>query len=215
MRNNVAELDGYPSADDRCYPPFTHRAPVSRYLVRGNDARRHMLKALITLTILVSVAGSAWLSLRSSAAEDAPVPSVPLVPSAAAETPEQRACSDNADIAAKAIQELRAMGPAGLQRLFAAYPMEIAFLRERKSSDQPISPEIQRVRRALDAVAQQKDAYSAGIYWHTSIDEARQAAAREQKPILALRMLGKLTDDCSCANSRFFRTALYANRDVA
>ena len=28
-------------------------------------------------------------------------------------------------------------------------------------------------------------------------------------------MLGKLTDEFSCANSRFFRTALYANKEIS
>ena len=28
-------------------------------------------------------------------------------------------------------------------------------------------------------------------------------------------MLGKLTDEYSCANSRFFRTALYSNKDIS
>ena len=178
-----------------------------------------MLKATIAVLILLSVAGSAWLSLRSGAAEDAPsVPAVPLVPSIpldVATTAVQRACSDNPDLAAKAILQLRAEGPAGLQSLFQTYGREIAQLRARKASDERLSPQVERVRRALDAVAQQKDAYSAGLFWHTDVEQASQAAKQEGKPVLALRMLGKLTDECSCANSRFFRTALYANRDVS
>src|SRR6202008_4526475 len=35
--------------------------------------------------------------------------------------------------------------------------------------------------------------------------------AQTGKPILSLRLLGKLTDELSCANSRFFRTVLYSN----
>jgi hypothetical protein len=35
------------------------------------------------------------------------------------------------------------------------------------------------------------------------------------KPILSLRLLGKLTDEFSCANSRFFRTVLYPNDEVS
>jgi hypothetical protein len=44
---------------------------------------------------------------------------------------------------------------------------------------------------------------------------ARAAAERTGRPILSLRMLGKLTDEYSCANSRFFRTALYSNAKVS
>ncbi|HKG81152.1 MAG TPA: hypothetical protein VKA78_17075, partial [Pyrinomonadaceae bacterium] len=41
-------------------------------------------------------------------------------------------------------------------------------------------------------------------------------ASRETgKPILSLRLLGKLTDELSCANSRFFRTVLYSNAEVS
>lgn len=41
------------------------------------------------------------------------------------------------------------------------------------------------------------------------------AAKREEKPVLSLRLLGRLDEDLSCANSRFFRTALYANAAVS
>jgi len=64
-------------------------------------------------------------------------------------------------------------------------------------------------------VAQQKNSYIAGLYWHTDLEEAKKASTAANKPILSLRLLGKLTDEFSCANSRFFRTVLYSNADVS
>src|SRR5690606_2917456 len=47
------------------------------------------------------------------------------------------------------------------------------------------------------------------------LEAAKAAASATGKPILSLRLLGKLTDEYSCANSRFFRTILYANESVS
>jgi len=124
-----------------------------------------------------------------------------------------KAVSEDANEAAAAIAELRAMGPAGLQTLLAA---------NRDAIDQHIAnptlkatPDWLRVNAALDAVSQQKDSYASGLYWYTDLSEARKAATAAGKPILSLRLLGKLTDELSCANSRFFRTVLYSNATVA
>lgn len=78
-------------------------------------------------------------------------------------------------------------------------------------------PELRKAPRwsaVLDTVAQQKDAEFSGLYWHTDIEEALAVAKREKKAVLSLRLLGKLTDELSCANSRFFRTTLYPNAGV-
>jgi hypothetical protein len=68
---------------------------------------------------------------------------------------------------------------------------------------------------AVYAVEEQKVCPPAQLNWHTDFDEAKTEAARTGKPILSLRLLGKLTDELSCANSRFFRSTLYANADVS
>lgn len=72
-----------------------------------------------------------------------------------------------------------------------------------------------RVAAAIDAVAAQKDAWASGLYWYTDLDAAKRAARESGKPILSLRLLGTLDSEYSCANSRFFRTVLYANADVS
>ena len=94
---------------------------------------------------------------------------------------------------AAAIAALRDVGPAGLQALI----------------------EIHADHAVLDAVAAQKDSYASRLYWYTDFDKARVAAKASGKPILSLRLLGRLDEEFSCANSRFYRTVLYANREVA
>jgi len=75
--------------------------------------------------------------------------------------------------------------------------------------------EWQRISNALDRVSQQKNSYLSGLYWYTDIQAAKLAASQSGKPILSLRLLGKLSDELSCANSRFFRTVLYSNQEVS
>lgn len=45
--------------------------------------------------------------------------------------------------------------------------------------------------------------------WHTDIDAAVRDAQARGRPILSLRLLGRLDEELSCANSRYFRTLLY------
>ncbi|HEY2759531.1 MAG TPA: hypothetical protein VGI75_02270, partial [Pirellulales bacterium] len=107
-------------------------------------------------------------------------------------------------------------GPAGLDALVQAYQTEIdAHLTPAASSTEEAANHWSRVKTALDTVAGQYDAYTSRLYWYTDFDAARAAAKKSGKPILSLRLLGKLTDEYSCANSRFFRTTLYANDEVS
>ena len=69
--------------------------------------------------------------------------------------------------------------------------------------------------RRLDAYAGQKDAWTSRLYWHRDLESAKAEAAASGRPILSLRLLGTLDCDLSCANSRFFRTVLYANRELS
>ena len=52
------------------------------------------------------------------------------------------------------------------------------------------------------------------LFWFTDLDAARAQAKRENKPILSLRLLGNLSDELSCANSRLFRVLLYPNAEI-
>ena len=130
-----------------------------------------------------------------------------------AETLARKAVSENAAESSAAIEDLRALGPQGLQSLMTLYAAEI----NRHIADPTLKAdnEWQRITRALDTVSGQKNSYLSGLYWYTDLKDAKKAAAASGKPILSLRLLGKLTDELSCANSRFFRTVLYPNADVA
>lgn len=121
------------------------------------------------------------------------------------------ALSDDKEQSATAIAQLRAAGPAGLETLFATYRAAIDRHRENPLKSEPMW---ERLSSALDAVARQKDAWASGLYWHTDLAEATRAARASNKPILSLRLLGTLDTEFSCANSRFFRTALYPNESV-
>src|SRR5215213_3359074 len=130
-----------------------------------------------------------------------------------AEALARKAVSENTTESSHAIEDLRALGPAGLQALMAQYADEISrhVAAPAAGSDQ----QWLRIATALDAVAQQKNSYLAGLYWHTDLESAKKASVKTGKPILSLRLLGKLNDELSCANSRFFRTVLYSNAEVS
>lgn len=108
---------------------------------------------------------------------------------------------------AKTISSLRARGPAGLNQALEIY----------QSLEQRHAPpsQLDAWRRAIDEIGGQRGCTVSRLYWYTDLAEARAEAERTGRPILSLRMLGKLTDEYSCANSRFFRTALYSNKEIS
>jgi hypothetical protein len=98
---------------------------------------------------------------------------------------------------------LRALGPAALGRLLARWDAL------------PAGATRDSLAKTIDAVAAQRYATTSRMYWYTDLSAASAAAKAQGKPILALRMLGRLDQDLSCANSRLFRTTLYANTEVS
>ncbi len=125
----------------------------------------------------------------------------------------KQAVSADAKESAKAIAALRALGPDGLSALFRVHAHEIN--RQLASPVTSDTPEWHRLSTALDSVSEQKDSYVSGLYWYTDLNQAKAAARLSNKPILSLRLLGKLNEEFSCANSRFFRTILYSNESVS
>jgi hypothetical protein len=99
--------------------------------------------------------------------------------------------------------------------LFQVYGEQIARLSAEDPRQRASDPEWQRLTAALDAVSQQRDSFASRLYWYTDLEEARAAARASGKPILSLRLLGNLSEEFSCANSRFFRSILYANAAVS
>jgi hypothetical protein len=96
---------------------------------------------------------------------------------------------------------LRQQGPKGLEAFLKSHANEL------NSSPQ--------IRQALDQLCQQRDCYASKLYWYTDLEQAKAAAKASGKPILSLRLLGNLDTDLSCANSRFFRVALYPNAEIS
>jgi len=113
----------------------------------------------------------------------------------------QQAISSDPAISKTAIANLREFKDAGVTAFLNAYQKEL-----------PNNPQL---RATLDAICQQKDCDASRLYWYTDLDAAKTAAQKTGKPILSLRLLGNLSDELSCANSRFFRTALYPNAAVS
>jgi hypothetical protein len=133
----------------------------------------------------------------------------------------EAAVSENHEVSETAIQALRSQGSHGLATLLTAFQDEIGSRRAAMISRTPSGqvettpPHWERIRNAVDRVAGQHDAWISSLYWHTDIDQAREVARRSGLPILSLRLLGRLDDELSCANSRFFRTTLYSDPVVA
>ncbi|MBV9959240.1 MAG: hypothetical protein JO360_12515 [Acidobacteria bacterium] len=125
------------------------------------------------------------------------------------------ATSANPKEAAAAIAELRALGQAGLDALFEAYAVEIKARATGAATDAQGGETWSRISAALDAVSQQRNSYASRLYWYTDLEKAQAESRASGKPILSLRLLGNLSEEYSCANSRFFRTVLYADKTVA
>ncbi|MEM6459405.1 MAG: hypothetical protein AAF710_08460 [Planctomycetota bacterium] len=70
------------------------------------------------------------------------------------------------------------------------------------------------IRDRLDLATGQKDGWASGLGWYTDLDAAMAEARAAGRAVLSLRMLGRLDEDLSCANSRLFRTLLYPDPAV-
>jgi hypothetical protein len=76
-------------------------------------------------------------------------------------------------------------------------------------------PSLRALREQIDHVAGQKDAHLSRLYWYTDLNQALSEARRTNRPLLSLRLLGRLDEELSCANSRFFRAILYADPQIS
>lgn len=121
----------------------------------------------------------------------------------------EKAVSPDQSVARSAQDHLRAMGPQGLEALEKRFAKEISAHKARRAN-----PKWAPIGAALDRVGGQYDNYASGLYWYTDLEKAKAAAQASGKPILSLRLLGRLDEDLSCANSRFFRTTLYPSPEI-
>jgi hypothetical protein len=53
-----------------------------------------------------------------------------------------------------------------------------------------------------------------GLHWHTDLPSAITKARAFKRPILSLRLLGRLDEELTCANSRFFKKLLYPHPQI-
>ena len=113
----------------------------------------------------------------------------------------QQAASKDIPTSQQAVIKLREFKDAGVEAFWKAYQQDL-----------PNNPQL---RTTLDAICQQKDCDASRLYWYKDLEAAKTASKESGKPILSLRLLGNLNDELSCANSRFFRTALYPNAGVS
>ncbi|MBD2177298.1 hypothetical protein H6F42_10290 [Pseudanabaena sp. FACHB-1998] len=113
----------------------------------------------------------------------------------------QQATSADRTTSQQAIAKLREFKEVGVDAFWNTY-----------RKDLPNQP---KLRAVLDDICQQKDCDASRLYWYKDLAAAQVASKETGKPILALRLLGNLNDELSCANSRFFRTALYPNAGVS
>lgn len=72
-----------------------------------------------------------------------------------------------------------------------------------------------QIQQMLDKVCAQEDCHASRLYWYTDLEQAKAAARQTGRPILSLHLLGRLDEELSCANSRFFRTLLYSDDEVS
>lgn len=103
------------------------------------------------------------------------------------------------------VERLRESGAAGLDALIGEY---------HSVPDRPVAEDA-AWRALIDEVAGQRDAHYGGLFWRRDMQTALAQAEASGKPVLSLRLLGELTSEYSCANSRLFRTLLYADPELA
>ncbi|MBD2439027.1 hypothetical protein [Nostoc sp. FACHB-110] len=126
------------------------------------------------------------------------------LPTANAQTPVKET-----SLLSQEVATLRKQGPQGLQTFLKSH--QDALNTGVLGATVPNA----KIRAALDALCQQRDCYASHLYWYTDLEQAKAAAKASGKPILSLRLLGRLDEDLSCANSRFFRVALYPNAAIS
>jgi hypothetical protein len=122
--------------------------------------------------------------------------------------------SNDPQLVQATIDELRSEGERGLKRLLR-YRDRLTEAKVVEADSPAHLARLTRLDDAIDRVGGAKYCRTSRLFWHTDLEQALAAAKASGKPILALRMMGNLTDEFSCANSRFFRTTLYANEAIA
>jgi hypothetical protein len=172
------------------------------------------MRQVVTVGLVLSVAAASWNGAKTAVACGG-------YGGISAEV--LAAIADQADSPAT-VEKLRSAGPEALEALLTLRQQmqrQMETLLKNQDSPQRTSEMQQLARRQsrldalIDQVGMQRYCSRSGLYWYTDLEKAKAAARSSGKPILSLRMLGNLNEDFSCANSRFFRTTLYANSEIS
>lgn len=175
---------------------FARRSQIVEFILQGVSLKMESKQIFLVLTLIL-------LNLGSVFAFDKAENSVKGLA--------DLAISDNKGESGFAVRELRKLGAVGLQTLFETYAADI----ENYKKTGEITEKWQKISKALDSVAMQKDVYASKLFWFTDLEKAKAEAKQTNKPILSLRLLGNLNEELSCANSRFFRSILYPNAQIS
>jgi len=170
---------------------------------------RHLLPRYLLAAVVAFSMSSSVLATSPTALADPPTPPNDSPTRHSPEYLARRALTAHNDESANAIAALRSLGPEGLSAFLEANLSQI------QSALKSPGASRSQVLSALDSICQQKDCYASKLYWHTDLEQAKSAARAQGKPILSLRLLGRLDEDLSCANSRLFRITLYANAQIS
>ena len=114
--------------------------------------------------------------------------------------------------AAEAAAQVRCAGETGTE---VVAPLLAAWDRCTAGACDDAVLESGAARDALDRMCGVRDCADLRLFWYTDLDKATAAARREGKAVLSLRLLGRLDEELSCANSRFFRTVFYRDPAIA
>jgi hypothetical protein len=122
------------------------------------------------------------------------------------------------DDATHFVNGLRQGGQSELDLLFQVRDLitkDLTEAGENETLREQLMAEYHAASALIEAVGGARYCTVSRLFWHTDLDRAKQVSRETGKPILSLRMLGRLTDELSCANSRFFRTTLYSNAAIS
>ena len=97
-----------------------------------------------------------------------------------------------------AVAALRQAGPAGMNALLAACP----------------DGDCRGTQDVLDRVCGVRDCADIRLFWYTDLEAAKAEARATGKPILSLRLMGRLDEELSDADSRYFRAVFYQNHEI-
>ncbi len=120
--------------------------------------------------------------------------------------------SENREVAMAAADVLHDLGPEGYEIWKNSQTEEVSISMFTGFSEGPFLPGMVR-DRILGCYGSER--YQEKLYWYTNAEKAIYAAEGQGKPILSLRLLGRLDEELSCANSRYFRDLLYTDPEVA